>query len=217
MHACARTHTHTHTHSIYSSASLWTESAEGSLMSIINNFSLTHSFTNQGHWQGVAGRGTWVGCSHEASWGHGLWVEAGLPAVSAAITPVLLLGRFSCVWLFASPWAVAHQAPLSMECPRQEPWSGLPCPPPGNLPDPGIKPESLTSPALAGEFLTTSPTWEVQTLHLRCQLLLISSYTFNLLLLPKQGGFLLSVVFLCCVGFFLLFFSFKNFPFQNEK
>ena len=43
---------------------------------------------------------------------------------------------------------------------RQEYWSGLPCPPPGDLPDPGIEPTSLTSLALAGGFLTTSITWE---------------------------------------------------------
>ena len=45
---------------------------------------------------------------------------------------------------------------------RQEHWSGLPCPPPGDLPDPGIKPTSLVSPALAGGFFTTSATWEAQ-------------------------------------------------------
>ena len=54
---------------------------------------------------------------------------------------------------------VACQAPLSMEFYRQD-WSGLLCPPPGDLPDPGIKPVSLMSPALAGEFFTTSATWE---------------------------------------------------------
>ena len=43
---------------------------------------------------------------------------------------------------------------------RQEYWSGLPCPPPGVLPDPGIEPKSLTSSALAGRFFTTSATWE---------------------------------------------------------
>ena len=47
---------------------------------------------------------------------------------------------------------VAHQAPLSMGFPRQEYWSGLPCPPPGDLPDPGIEPKHPVSPALAGEF-----------------------------------------------------------------
>ena len=45
---------------------------------------------------------------------------------------------------------------------RQGYWRGLPCPPPGNLPNPGIKPESLITPALAGRFFTTSSTWEVQ-------------------------------------------------------
>ena len=57
---------------------------------------------------------------------------------------------------------VAHQAPLSMGFSRQEYWSGLPCPSPGDLPDPGIEPVSLTSPALAlaGRFFTTSATWE---------------------------------------------------------
>ena len=61
------------------------------------------------------------------------------------------LGR---VQLFATPWAVAHQAPLSMGFSRQGYWSGLPCPPPGDLPDPGIKPASLTSSGLAGGIFT---------------------------------------------------------------
>ena len=60
----------------------------------------------------------------------------------------------------ATPWIVAHQAPLFMGFSRQGYWSGLPFPPPGNLPDPGIKPSSLRSPALAGGFFTTSTTWE---------------------------------------------------------
>ena len=57
---------------------------------------------------------------------------------------------------FVTPWTVAHQAPLSMGFPRQERWSGLPCPPPRELPDPGVEPASLLSPALAGRFFTTS-------------------------------------------------------------
>ena len=55
---------------------------------------------------------------------------------------------------------VVHQAPLSMGFSRQEYWSGLPCPPPGDLPGPGIEPTSLMSPALAGRFFTTSTTWK---------------------------------------------------------
>ena len=52
----------------------------------------------------------------------------------------------------ATPWTVACQAPLSMEFFRQEYWNGLPFPPPGDLPNPGVEPASLASPALAGGF-----------------------------------------------------------------
>ena len=58
-----------------------------------------------------------------------------------------------------TPWTVDHQAPLSMRFSRQEYWSGLLCPPPEDLPDPGIAPTSLMSPALASRFFTTSTTW----------------------------------------------------------
>ena len=68
------------------------------------------------------------------------------------------LSGVSRVRLFATPWTAAHQAPLSMGVSKQEYWSGLPCPPAGELPDPGIEPASLTSPALAGGFFTTSTT-----------------------------------------------------------
>ena len=59
--------------------------------------------------------------------------------------------------LFATPWTVAHQAPLTMEFSSQEYWSGLPFPLPGNLPHPGTEPVSAVSPALAGWFFTTEP------------------------------------------------------------
>ena len=71
-----------------------------------------------------------------------------------------ILSLFSCVQLSAALWTVARQALLSMGFSRQEYWNGLPCPPPGDLPDPGIKPVSLMSPALTGGFVTTSVTWE---------------------------------------------------------
>ena len=74
-----------------------------------------------------------------------------------------MLNRFSHVQLCATLWTVAHQAPLSMGFSRQEYWSGLLCPLPGDLPNPGIEPTSLMSPVLAGEFFTTSATWEAQT------------------------------------------------------
>ena len=71
-----------------------------------------------------------------------------------------VLSHFSCVRLFASPWTVAHQAPLSVGFSRQGYWTGLPCHPPGDLPDPGIKLTSPASPTLASRFFTTSATWE---------------------------------------------------------
>ena len=66
------------------------------------------------------------------------------------------LSRLSRVRLFATLWTVAGQAPLSTGFTRQEYWSGLPYPPPGDLPDPGIEPASH---ALAGRFFTTTATW----------------------------------------------------------
>ena len=74
-----------------------------------------------------------------------------------------VLSPFSRVRLFASLWTVAHQVPQSMGFSRQEYWSGLPFPFPGDLPNPGIKPASL-SPALAGGFFTINVTWEAQLL-----------------------------------------------------
>ena len=85
-----------------------------------------------------------------------------------------MLSRFSSVQLFATPWTVACQAPLSMEFSRQEYWSGLLCPLPEDLTNPGIELASNMSPALAGGFFTTSATWEVCICeHVRAKLCLI--------------------------------------------
>ena len=65
-----------------------------------------------------------------------------------------LISRLSSVWLFKTPWTVASQAPLSVGFSRQGYWSGLLCPLPEDHPNPGIKSTSLTSPALAGTFVT---------------------------------------------------------------
>ena len=66
------------------------------------------------------------------------------------------LSHFSHVRLFATPWTVAHQAPLSMRFSRQEYFSWLPCPSPGDLPDPGIKSVSPVAPALQADPLLLS-------------------------------------------------------------
>ena len=64
---------------------------------------------------------------------------------SVPLTYVSIRCCISHVQLFATPWTVAHQAPLSTEFSRPEYWSGLPCPPPGDLPNPGIKSRSPAS------------------------------------------------------------------------
>ena len=71
-----------------------------------------------------------------------------------------MLNCFSHVHLFMTLWTVVCQAPLCMGFSMQEYWSGLPCPPPGDLPDLGTEHTSLMSRVLAGGFFTTSPTWE---------------------------------------------------------
>ena len=76
-----------------------------------------------------------------------------------------VVSHISRVQLFATLWTVARQAPLFMGLSRQEYWSRLPFPSPGDLPNPGIKPMSLMSPALADGFFTASATWEALTEH----------------------------------------------------
>ena len=73
-----------------------------------------------------------------------------------------VLSCFSRVQLFVTPWTVAHQTTLSMGFSRQEYCGELPCCPPGDLPDPGVEPTSLKSPALASGLFTTSATWEAR-------------------------------------------------------
>ena len=80
------------------------------------------------------------------------WAPLGLSSCIISC----MLSHFSHIRLFVTPWTVARQAPLSMGFSRQEYWSGLPCPPPGALPNSGIEPVFLS--ALAGRFFTTSAT-----------------------------------------------------------
>ena len=94
-------------------------------------------------------------------WGATAFIEdllcsSGDSTQCCVVTHVAVVLRHS--QLFVTAWTVAHQAPLPLEFSRQEYWSGLPLPPPGDLPDPGIKPKSPVSPALAGGFFTTSAT-----------------------------------------------------------
>ena len=77
---------------------------------------------------------------------------------------VCMLSQLSSVQLLETPWIVARQAPLSMGFSRQEYWSGVPCLLPGYLPNPGIEPACLMSPAQASEFFTSGAIWEARIL-----------------------------------------------------
>ena len=86
-------------------------------------------------------------------WNHSSqYRNASLYSICLAL--VVVVWSLSHVWLFATPWTVARQAPLSMGFSRQEYWSGLPFPSPGDLPDPGIEP---ASPALQADSLLSEP------------------------------------------------------------
>ena len=78
---------------------------------------------------------------------------------SYCLLPAYMLRHFSHARLFLTPWTVACHVSLSIGFSRQEYWSMLPCPPAGDLPDPGVEPVSLVSPALAGGFFTISDTF----------------------------------------------------------
>ena len=73
--------------------------------------------------------------------------------------------------LSVTPWTVAHQTPLSMGFSRQEYWRGLPCPLPGDLPDPGFKPSVTASPALQADSLPNEVPGKIK--------LLVGNYNFN--------------------------------------
>ena len=122
------------------------------------------------------------------------------------------------VWLFVTPWTVACHDPLSMEFSRQGYWSELPCPSPGELPDPGIEPVSLMSRALAGGFFITSITWEALTKILFVFLKLISlsvwitmlrifASTFQSHTLSIKCSLQIPIRFLFCFFFHQIFFT----------
>ena len=79
-----------------------------------------------------------------------------------------MLSCYSRVQLCVTLWTVARQAPLCMGFSRQEYWSGLPCPPPGDLNDPGIEPPSPASASLAGRFFTANTIWKASKKSHRC-------------------------------------------------
>ena len=96
----------------------------------------------------------WVSDANHLILRHLLLLLQYFPALGSP--PMRWLCELSCssrVWLCATLWTITSQAPLAMGLSRQEHWSGLLCAPPGDLPNPGVEPMSLTSPALAGWIL----------------------------------------------------------------
>ena len=97
-------------------------------------------------------RSFWNQCSRPCDIFPQLFSLCSICLFSIVVIQLLRHVRF-----FATPWTLAHQAPLSMEFSRQQYWSGLPFPTPGDLPNPGIKPVSPASLALAGRFFIAEP------------------------------------------------------------
>ena len=88
-----------------------------------------------------------------------------------------MLSWFSHIWLFVTPWTIAHQAPLSMGFSRQEYWSWLPFPTLGDLSNARIEPATLICPTLAGRFFTTSANWEA---HIKLNVILRKNTTIQI-------------------------------------
>ena len=154
-------------------------------------------------------------------WSIPLFYTSSLAATGYQYTlRACMPSHFSCVWLFVTLWTVARQVPLSMGLSRQEYWSGLSCPSPGDLSDPGIKPASLTSPALAGRFFIAAPgkllyTLEILNIVNVCWHWRMDDRVTNWLSLagmrecPGYGTFMIineSSVWICELGFLNHFF-----------
>ena len=112
----------------------------------------------------------------------------------SASKPLGMLSHFCHVLFFAMLWTIAHQAPLSMEFFRQEYWSGLPCPPPGYLPEPGTEPVAQpAAPALQTESLPLSH-WESPFLTIK-GLAYTSAVQTWVVIRITRNGFLVFVLF----------------------
>ena len=109
-------------------------------------------------WEHASGVGHWQLCPRRGREEHEPLLKSQRP-LEIIYCPTCVLSCFSRVQLFATPRTVACQALLSMGFPRQGYWTGLPFPTLRHLPNPGIEPASLMSPALASRFFTTSAIW----------------------------------------------------------
>ena len=102
-----------------------------------------------------------------------------------------ILLSFSHVWIFVTPQTLDRQSPLSMRFSEQKYWSGLPCPPPGDLPDPGIQPPS---PALASRFFTAEPAGKPKCTYASYYYAYRKNYDYSIITRPyyMKMGFLSS-------------------------
>ena len=119
----------------------------------------------------------WAATAGLTAWWNPGWSGHLIPHLRFLYVYVLSL-ELCPIQLFATLWTVAHQA-VSMGFSRQEYWSGLPCPPPGDTPHPGIEPVFLTSPALTGRFFNTSATWDAPYMYAAAAELLQSCPTLS--------------------------------------
>ena len=122
----------------------------------------TNAFEQMSKWENMSSSGKWNRYYHELFF-YCLILLCSPRTVISIVECVCVLARvctlslsvvFDFLW---PPWTVARQAPLSMEFSRQEYWSGLPFPTPGDLPDPVVEPASLMAPELASGFCSTEP------------------------------------------------------------
>ena len=129
-----------------------------------------------------------------------------------------MLSHLSCVRLCVMVWTVAHQAPLSVGFSRQEYWSRQPFPPPGDLPDPEIKPLSLRYPAMAGGFFTTSATWKAQSsINIFQQLQFQNIFETQLVTIITAVTLVISIATKISLQLISLFpFPFPSSPFSNS-
>ena len=148
---------------------------------------------------------------------------SGLQAPFAVKTSMCLY-VLSCVWLFVTPWTVAHQAPLSMGFSRQEYWNGLPFPTPGDLPDPGVKPTFPAAPALQLDSLPLShqASWTfIKLFGLNCFISLgenISFFSYLFLFPVVQLDVCSDELFSCISSFpFLSCFAWSDHSFLDGR